>query len=297
MPQFYGTNLIKRLKPAATLLGESATGLPNAGIMPVFACETYGRGRTFALSSDSTYYWGQDFERNWGEGDNRYFRKFWRNTVRWLSENSISGSKRLAIETDKIIYRPGDLIKLTAVAYDASYHETTDYQLVAYLKPNEKNAVATASVALPARTEQNRYTGEVEANLPAGEVEANLPASAIVNVDKSFTTLRTANLEVVATDGQREIARSSVDVQLLYDSPELQRPQPAPENLELLASGSGGEVLEDETELADLLRQFPATPGEVLVHRSPVWDRTWFWGILLGLLGFEWSLRRRAGFG
>ena len=121
MPVLYGTNLIKRLKPAATLLGESATPLPNAGIMPVFACETYGRGRTFAMSSDSTADWGRAFESRWGEGDNRYFRKFWRNVVRWLSENSFSGSNRLHAETDKIIYRPGEQIMLTATAYDDSF--------------------------------------------------------------------------------------------------------------------------------------------------------------------------------
>jgi hypothetical protein len=127
-------------------------------------------------------------------------------------------------------------------------------------------------------------------------VQANLPAAALVNANISFSTLRAAKLEVIASDGRREIARSSADVQLLYDSPELQRPQPAPVNLELLAGESGGDVLDDANELADLLRQFPATHGEVVTHRSPVWDKTWFWGILLGLLGFEWSLRRRAGF-
>ena len=68
------------------------------------------------MSSDTTVDWGRDFENDWGEGDNRYFRKFWRNVVRWLAENSESGQNRLRVETDKIIYRPGQEIQITAQA-------------------------------------------------------------------------------------------------------------------------------------------------------------------------------------
>ena len=48
------------------------------------------------MSSDTTVDWGRDFEHNWGEGDNRYFRKFWRNVVRWLAENSEASQQRLS---------------------------------------------------------------------------------------------------------------------------------------------------------------------------------------------------------
>ncbi len=37
------------------------------------------------MSPDSTWAWGHEIERHWGEGDNRYFRKFWRNVVYWLT--------------------------------------------------------------------------------------------------------------------------------------------------------------------------------------------------------------------
>ena len=87
MPMFHGTNLIDRLKPAATALGLSEQPLPGSGVVTVFSCQTFGRGRTFAMATDTTVAWGSDFEKSWGEGDNRYFRKFWRNVVRWLTEN------------------------------------------------------------------------------------------------------------------------------------------------------------------------------------------------------------------
>ena len=56
------------------------------------------------MATDTTRDWGMDFERIWGEGDNRYFRKFWRNVVKWLAENSAGSNRRLQVER-----RQGDL--------------------------------------------------------------------------------------------------------------------------------------------------------------------------------------------
>ena len=114
MPMFHGTNLIDRLKPAATALGLSEGALPGSGVVTVFSCQTFGRGRTFAMATDSTVAWGTDFEKSWGEGDNRYFRKFWRNVIRWLTENRDGGNRRLMVETDKVIYKPGQDIQVKA---------------------------------------------------------------------------------------------------------------------------------------------------------------------------------------
>ena len=101
----------------------------------IFACQTFGRGRTFAMAPDSTWAWGTEWETAWGEGDNRYFRKFWRNVMYWLTENRDGPSRRLRVETDKVFYRPGQPIQITARAYDDELAETDRYQLVARLRP------------------------------------------------------------------------------------------------------------------------------------------------------------------
>ena len=145
MPQFYGTNLIDRVKPGATVLGLTDRPMPLAGVMPIFACQQFGRGRTFAMTTDTTVEWGRDFESQWGEGDNRYFKKFWRNVVKWLAENSIGGTQRLRIETDKVIYRPGQPIQVAAHAYDDKLEETGKYRIFARLKPATEVANGVAS--------------------------------------------------------------------------------------------------------------------------------------------------------
>ena len=57
MPQFYGTNQGDRLKPAATALGFCDRPIGSSGVMPIFSCEPFGRGRTLAMLTDSTAGW------------------------------------------------------------------------------------------------------------------------------------------------------------------------------------------------------------------------------------------------
>ena len=93
------------------------------------------------MATDTTWAWGTEFEKSWGEGDNRYFRKFWRNVVYWLTENRGGSNRRLRVETDKVFYRPGQPIEVTARAYDQKLSETDAYHVVARLRsPNESES-------------------------------------------------------------------------------------------------------------------------------------------------------------
>ena len=287
-PAFFGTNLIARIKPAATLLGQTAAPLSQGAVMPIFGCETYGRGRTFAMSTDTTVDWGRDFERIWGEGgDNRYYRRFWRNVVRWLAEGSIADSRRLHVATDKLIYRPGEAVAVTAEAFDAEMRATTAYQVSArVLPPAAAPAKGGTEAALTAALPEVLYRGEVPARIPR-------PDGGAADVE----LVQTARLQVTASDSGGAVATSVVEFQIMHDSEELRDPRPVPKTLIGLAEAGGGRVLADGAELAALLREFPSTPGEVVTHTTPVWSRPWLWALLLGLLVVEWSARRRAGLG
>ena len=92
--------------------------------IPLYSRAKWFSGRTFAMSTDSTWAWGTEFERSWGEGDNRYFRKFWRNVVYWLTENRSGADRRLHVESDKVFYRPGQPIEVTARAFDDRLDQT-----------------------------------------------------------------------------------------------------------------------------------------------------------------------------
>ncbi|HEV3261086.1 MAG TPA: glutamine amidotransferase [Gemmataceae bacterium] len=294
MPPFTGTNLVERLKPAATALAYSDQPLPQVGVMPVFSCEPFGKGRTFAMSTDTTDDWGHFFERDWGEaGDNRYFRKFWRNVVLWLAENAAGANRRLRVETDKLIYRPGQPIRVTARAYDDKLEETRRYRLVSRLRPATAPPTRPDSAALglqefvlsPQAADQG-YAGQTRTP-PLRQVP---PTSS-----NPLASLRLLALDVAAYDGDRRVSQTTLDVQVLDDPSELQDPQPDPARLAAIARASGGKVLHSAADLHQVLDTLTRTPGAVVVDKSPLWDCTALWLLLVALLAAEWSLRRWWG--
>ena len=282
MPHFTGTNLISRVKPAATLLGQTRSPLSRVGIMPVFACETYGRGRTFAMSTDSTAAWGYNFESRWGEGDNRYFRKFWRNVIRWLAENSRTSQHRLIVHTDQVIYSPDEPIQIVAEAYDQDLNVTTEYTVTARLVDQASAALdlgGSEATTLEVKSSLKRYTASIPPKLPESSSELASPMQAAV-------------LVVQAWEGSEEVASESIELQLLRDSKEWLRPQARPDTLRSVAESGGGKLLTSEQELSDLLRSFETSRGEILVHKLPLWDHVLIWTALVGGLAIEWTLRR-----
>jgi uncharacterized membrane protein len=278
MPPFYGTNLAQRLKPAATLLGESAGRLTVAGQTPIFACQAYGRGRTFAMLTDTTEAWGYLFEHFWGENDNRHFRKFWRNVVLWLTENSVSAQSRLVVETDKLIYRPGEPIELTAQAYDEDFQPTTAYTVQVAMT----NAPDSAAGATRLTVSADKYRGTLTAVLPA------------VGSDVEATTLMPSVLRVTVLERGNEVLSRDLPVQILNDSDELLTPNPRRDTLVELAETTGGQVLESAYDLRRVLGDLPSLPGRRAVHRSPLWDHPAMWLSMLGLVVSEWIMRRRG---
>jgi len=315
LPMFGGSNLIDRLKPAATLLGTSdrplsraeveraklagrsmppqgprpkrSAGSPAVPAFPViFACQTFGRGRTFAMSTDSTWAWGTEFERSWGEDDNRYFRKFWRNVVFWLAENSGGPSRRLRVETDKVFYRPGQPIDVAARAYDDKLAETDLYRVVARLRGPTEDASQpfdeTATNLVP-------QLGD-----PAYRGKLTTPQASEI-LENPGSTVHPLVLDVAAFDGDRLAAQASTDVQVIDDPVEFRDPRPDPARLKELAQATAGRVIQTPAELATLLAGHPDASVTEVVMRSPLWDTPLLWLLLLGLLTSEWILRRLKG--
>ena len=312
---FGGTNLVDRLKPAATLLGTSdrilesadvtrarqagrpippsrprpmrrAGGPADSAYSIIFACQSFGRGRTFAMATDTTWAWGTEFEKSWGEGDNRYFRKFWRNVVYWLAENSDRSNPRLRVETDKVFYHPGEPIDINAHAYDEKLAETAAYRVVARLRR-------------PTESEDKPFD-ETATNLvpqPGGPVyrgKLSAPTASEVLEDPG-STVHQLWLDAAALDGDRVAAESSTLIQVIDDPVEFRDPRPDPSRLEGLARASAGRVIRTPEELAALLAEHPEAAVDEVVTRSPLWDRPWLWLLLLGVLSSEWILRRLKG--
>ena len=286
MPPFHGTNLTDRLKPAAMALGLSNGPLPGSNVVTVFSCQAFGRGRAFAMATDSTVAWGTDFENRWGEGDNRYFRKFWRNVVRWLAENCDGSNRRLKVETDKIIYRPGQAIQVNARAYDEKLVETDRYRVAARLR------LPTEDESLPFDATAVNLTPQLLEKLYQGKLAAPQANEAL---DSPGSTLHKQVLDVAAFDGEQLVAGSTLDLQVIDDPAEFRDPRPNPTLLTRIARATGGTVIQSAEELSRLLGRHQDASIKTIVIRSPTWDTPLLWLALLGLLSAEWALRRLKG--
>jgi hypothetical protein len=252
------------------------------------------------MATDTTRDWGQDFERIWGEGDNRYFRKFWRNVVRWLAENSAGGNRKLQVDVDKVIYRPGQPIQIIVRAFDEEARPADSYRVVARVRQGgdqgqtagpepgsatgvEASPSEVGSVELPLRLDDHSYRGDIPA-----------PAASSVRSD-SGSTLQQLSLEVIALDGEATAAQTTIELQLLDDPTEFVDPRPDSGRLAQLATSTGGQVLKTAEELATLVTHQTRAADRLIVSRRPLWDHPLVWALLLVLLAAEWIIRRRRG--
>lgn len=286
----------------------AANGSSGSGPLPALVVGRYGRGRTAALAFAITSPHADELAQKWGQGDNRYYAKFCRNLMYWLTENSAIGRRRLVAAADKRFYRPGETIAISAATYDETSAPTKNYRIVAMVEP-QTMALDVESETSPLRWPSGmpRTSGEEdpfivwgeEFELPLGGQKAmshaiQLPLAETLPGGTSSQSLR---VELTAYEDLTQIDSTSLDIQVLHDPFEQQNPFPNHELLTRLAAGSGGKVLQSAEDLAALLRDAPVNVGPPIVRRIPLWSNVWVLGLLLGLLTIEWCWRRSLGLG
>ncbi len=305
LPESVGRNNWVRVKPqSGTLLGAQKAGT-GSGTPPLLAVGAYGRGRTIALATPLSAPWAPRFTRQWGEGeDNKYFARFVRNAIYWLTEDSAIGRRRLVASTDKRYYRPGETVAIAAQTFDESANRTGRYRVVAMLEPKQFDGAELPPCPVKWPAGKPRTSGETGALAGWGEeIELNLDPETKQHVLALPLTEMLANglagqafkLELTAYEGPTQIDSSSLDVQVLSDPHEQQNPLPNREFLESLAQSTGGSVLTSGAELGDLIAGLPIAEGPQTVRRTPLWSNEWFLGSLIALLAFEWFARRWLG--
>ncbi len=305
LPSFLGTNRVRQPKPSGTVLATSQSIGSQAGPMPVITVGPYGRGRVMAITTSIGTRWAAEFVQRWGKADNRYYAKFWRNAVYWLTENSASGRRRLIGSTDKISYRPGETITLKASAYDEAANRTTNCRVAVIVEP-QSSAVALDSDYAPVYWPDGvqRTSGEESPYVAWGEefeigkqvdgevYTVELPIAEDLSGDITAEALR---IELSAYEDFALVDSASIDVQILDDPFERRNPLPNPELLGRIASSSGGEVLSDAQSLAAVIENLSSKAGPPVIRKVPLWSQWWLLVPLLLLLTIEWVWRRSVG--
>jgi uncharacterized membrane protein len=115
---FDGINLSTGPATGGVVLLEHPTLRDGAGRpVPVLAVAERGKGRTLALMGDSSWRWSFD-EAGAGRGNQAYLT-FWKNAMRWLVKDP--EDERVAVETARENWRPGEEVALRATVRDAGF--------------------------------------------------------------------------------------------------------------------------------------------------------------------------------
>jgi len=300
LAQFAGGRPTPGVARSGTVIPASATEIP------AIVSGRYGRGRTAALAIPITSPYADDLVQKWGNGDNRYFSKFARNLVYWLTESSAIGRRRLVATADKRFYRPGETIIVHAATYDEAAAPTKNYRVVAMVEPHTLPGEQEPETS-PLRWPEGlaRSSGESgpfivwgeEFEMALGDQQPPLHKIQLLLAEtlSGGTSNQSLRLELTAYEDLTQVDSSSLDIQILHDPFEQQNPFPNHELLAQLAAASGGKVLRSAQELAEVLKDVPVTVGQPVIRRSPLWSKTWVLTLLLGLLTVEWCWRRMLG--
>jgi hypothetical protein len=250
-------------KPLATVL--AANG-PNAILL---AHQRYGQGRVVTLNAAGLWRWAfGDVEQARGE---TAYGTFWLGLLRWL----LAGDEFL----------PGADVALTSERREY----TSDQTLQFLIRTREADAAGAT----------NAWTNyQPHLTITGARQTIELPphprhgggwfAEAGPLAPGSYRVALTNNVGQPAEIGLNvDVVSASVEKRELSADPDLMR---------RLAEISGGQVLNasQAARFDDVYQRWRAT-RQMAQQETTVWDHWWLLGIIIGLFGAEWWVRRREG--
>lgn len=253
------------LRPGATVLLEHPTRSGSTGQkLPVVAVQYVGAGKVVFHATDETALWRLD------DSGERYFQRYWLQTIRWLSRSKLLGTNRTAeLTSDREEYRLGESVGLRLRFLDDRHAPAQDDGVALVW---EREGGTRRNVKLR-RDPANRghFRGTLE-NLAAGNYRVWVATPTF--------------------DGPPPARQFSVRL----PPGEQARLEMDSADLKLTAKKSQGKfyTLANVDQLpADLPRgrqvRIESLPP------TPLWNSSWLAGTFVALITAEWLLRKRAG--
>ncbi len=103
-PNCSGTSKAPRKKPAALVLAEHPTVIGSDGKLPLIVYQFVGSGKSMFHAFDDTWRW------RFRAGD-KYFGRFWVQTIRFLARSRLAGQRQAEVQTDRRRYQRGQPIQ------------------------------------------------------------------------------------------------------------------------------------------------------------------------------------------
>ncbi len=265
LPELYWSIETPDLRPGARVLAsDSSRVTPSGQHMPVICTQFVGAGKVVFHATDETYRWSRH-----ADGD-RYFARYWVQTLRYLSRSKLLQGGRVAeLTCDRREYRRGEPVRLRARFVDDRLAPVRDDGVTVVL---EREGSKRRQLTLR-RDDVSRGIFEgVAANLPEGRYRVWIAVPTIEGQPPS------QQFSVLAPPGEQ--ARLQMDVT----------------DLQLAAETSQGKFYTLRT-ARNLARDLPRGRHVRIESMPPVpiWNSPLLAGLFVLLLGGEWLLRKRVG--
>jgi uncharacterized membrane protein len=247
---------------ALTLLEHPSAKNERGEKLPVLAVGRFGRGRTLAFATDSSWHWSMPTAGK--GGDSSVYDRFWDRAVRFLTRDPLLDPAH--VTSDREAYTPNARMLISALARDESYRPLARAGLRLELQ--------SASGALQSHA-------EVSAD-QAGQVRATMQAPDQPGVYR-----------MLLRAGEQVLAQAPFLVELA--GVELARPSPDPALLKQLAQRSGGRFFDEPESAPDLERLDSSRTTSLGSERHAPFGQPLWVVLAVAFMMFEWWLRRRWG--
>jgi hypothetical protein len=249
-------NEVDNLKAGATALLVARSG---ARTLPLVAVQTFGKGRVLGVASDTFWRWGTR-----PEPLHTAYGTFWRQAVRNLT-GQIEGGQNLSVKWNREYYRPGEQATGTIRVIGVANAEAVRFNATL---TNRDQAIPIAVEPTPGET--NTFTASLLFH-ERGQYGFRLVCYRADRILESYE--KTFSVAPAATEGSR----------LELDETFLKQ----------LAERGGGTFVREHD--ANRIREgltSNVNDTTIVLESSLAEAGPWFFLITLGVLIFEWALRR-----
>jgi uncharacterized membrane protein len=262
MPDLSAVNLIREVKPGATVLLTGTDKSRQDHV--VLAYQRYGRGKAFAMPVQDSWVWRMDAKIAVSDTTHAMF---WRRLIRWLVDG-VPGQVNVSTTTDRV--EPGETVKVNAEVLDAAYVEVNDSRVVAHITS------------------------------PSGKV-SDVPVEWTVTRDGEYKTTFVPDetgvydVRIAAERDQKELGAAAIQVRVSAGDAEYFDAAMRAPLLKRIAEDTGGRFF-TPANAASLPEAISYSGrGVTVVEERDLWDMPVLFLALIGIVGAEWGFRRVRG--
>jgi hypothetical protein len=265
LPELYWSIEAPDLRPGAHVLAADPSRVgPTGEFMPIICAQFVGAGKVVFHATDETYRWSRHPD---GE---RYFARYWIQTLRYLSRSKLlEGGRTAELTCDRREYRRGEPVRFRTRFMDDRLAPVRDDGVTIVL---EREGSKRRQLTLR-RDDASRGVFEgVASNLPEGRYRAWIAAPSLDGQPPS------QRFAVLAPPGEQ--ARLEMDAA----------------DLQLAAKTSQGKFYTIQT-AAKLIGDLPRGRHVRIesLPPKPVWNSSLLAALFVVLIASEWLLRKRFG--